>query len=351
MASDGEIQTVTGGSAEIIPNSVRVFLWNEKLTRNQVSESEGLCVFLIRTQFINTFNPCEYGDCYCNVLWDDCCSTVIPFDVSKLLNKDPSLGTMLLSATLQFNPEIVKEIGNEISFSLFTRFQFSEDLQLPPQPRPIYVIALEISHTYFVEYASDLNASMDFLPGTIPPIPSFCRFEKDWDEEEELRSSAHSVSPTDYQNDPYHDYSGDVLEYIFALREYTGEGGICPTKPPIAADVPRGFVEVKPSLTPIFHQLSGNNSSSSRDLMYDDNCPVCYEDFKDKNEALTTYCLHDFHIECLLSWLSMNNTCPTCRAIYPLHYSPFLNRKRHREHNILEANCKHHKHNILEAIV
>ncbi|XP_016438616.2 uncharacterized protein LOC107764540 [Nicotiana tabacum] len=261
MASDGEIQTVTGGSAEIIPNSVRVFLWNEKLTRNQVSESEGLCVFLIRTQFINTFNPCEYGDCYCNVLWDDCCSTVIPFDVSKLLNKDPSLGT-------------------------------------------------------------------------IPPIPSFCRFEKDWDEEEELRSSAHSVSPTDYQNDPYHDYSGDVLEYIFALREYTGEGGICPTKPPIAADVPRGFVEVKPSLTPIFHQLSGNNSSSSRDLMYDDTCPVCYEDFKDKNEALTTYCLHDFHIECLLSWLSMNNTCPTCRAVYPLHYSAFLNRKRHREHNI-----------------
>ncbi|OIT20154.1 hypothetical protein A4A49_38861 [Nicotiana attenuata] len=93
----------------------------------------------------------------------------------------------------------------------------------------------------------DLNASLDFLPGTIPPIPSFCRFEKDRDEEEELRSSARSVSPTDYQNDPYHDYSGDVLEYIFALREYTGEGGICPTKPPITVDVPRGLVEVKPS--------------------------------------------------------------------------------------------------------
>lgn len=54
---------------------------------------------------------------------------------------------------------------------------------------------------------------------------------------------------------------------------------MCPTKPPIAVDVPKGLEEVKSSSSP-HHQLNGN----STDLM-DDTCPVCYADFKDKNEV------------------------------------------------------------------
>ncbi|OIT35864.1 putative e3 ubiquitin-protein ligase rhb1a [Nicotiana attenuata] len=323
--------------------TVRVFLWNEKLTRGQISESEGLCVFLIRTEFMR-LNGCECGDSDCDKLGERTCSTVIPFDVSKLLNNDPSLGTMLLSATLQLLPCTTEQLGNSISSYLFTRFQFSEALQLPP--RPTYVIVLEFSHLRFIEYTPHGQVSLDDLPWVPPPIPSYCRFDKDWDEEEELRSSARSVSPTDFMNDPYHRYLGDVLEYIIVLREYTGEGGICPTKPPIVSHIPRGLVEVKCFPFPV-DQLNG----SSRDLMDDDTCPVCHDDFEDKNEVLTTYCSHDFHTECLLIWLQRNNTCPVCRAIYPLHYSPLLNRKRRREHNVLEDNCKHHKHNIVEASV
>ncbi|KAF3626306.1 putative zinc finger CCCH domain-containing protein 58-like [Capsicum annuum] len=229
---------------------------------------------------------------------------------------------MLLCATLQFTPEEISRTANDINYDLFTKFQFSQS----PQPRP--------------------------------------PFEKDWDEEEELLTNARSVSRTDYQADPYHNYSGEVIKYIYALGEYTGEAGICPTKPPIAQHLPKGFMRV--SRKRIHCQLS-------RSLM-DDTCPVCYAAFEDKNEVIITNCLHEFHIHCLQTWLSKKNACPSCRAVYPLHYSPLFNcRKRRPHHNILEephhnilkepngsrhqhniseeTNSKRHKHNILEPSV
>lgn len=193
-----------------------------------------------------------------------------------------------------------------------------------PQPRPPYVIALEISQFDIVGFSSYYSVP------PFPPIPAFSRFVKDWDDEEELLTAVRSLSTTDYINDPYHKYLGDVLEYIHALREYTGEGGICPAKPPIAEDLPKGLNEIgcSPSPTPVFNDYS-------RDLM-DDTCPVCYEYFKDENEVITTNCLHEFHIHCMIKWLSMHNTCPTCRADYPLHYSPLSNCRKRPHHNILE---------------
>ncbi|XP_010321110.1 uncharacterized protein [Solanum lycopersicum] len=143
-----------------------------------------------------------------------------------------------------------------------------------PQPRPPYVIALEISQFDIVGFSSYYSVP------PFPPIPAFSRFVKDWDDEEELLTAVRSLSTTDYINDPYHKYLGDVLEYIHALREYTGEGGICPAKPPIAEDLPKGLNEIgcSPSPTPVFNDYS-------RDLM-DDTCPVCYEYFKDENETM-----------------------------------------------------------------
>ncbi|KAK4342897.1 hypothetical protein RND71_038713 [Anisodus tanguticus] len=124
------------------------------------------------------------------------------------------------------------------------------------------------------------------------------------------------------RNDPYDKYTQDVIEYLDTLREYTGEAGICPTNPPIAEDVPRGFVEVQPC----YPSSCPSPINSLKDLM-DETCPVCYEEFKDENEVITTYCSHAFHTRCLLPWLSKKNTCPTCRAVYPLHYWPFLDRR------------------------
>ncbi|XP_059280624.1 uncharacterized protein LOC132034329 isoform X1 [Lycium ferocissimum] len=309
--------------------SARLLLWNEELTRNQVSESEGLCVIIIRRKYMR-LNPCECGSSDCDTLEDSCCSTVIPFELSRLLNKDSSLFRMLLAATLQFPSKNILQLTKSISTCLFTQFEFSQPP--PPPPRPTYVIALEISHNLFIDYTSHAFVKLSALPWRPPVIPLFCRFEKEWDEEEELRTCARSLSTTDFMNDPYHGYYGVVLQCLYALREYTGEAGICPTKPPIAADVPKGLVELRAAPTLLHYQ----HNEDSRDLM-DETCPVCYQDFKEKSQVITTNCLHEFHTKCLLSWLSKKNTCPTCRAVYPLHYSPSSSCRKRPDHNILEA--------------
>ena len=41
-----------------------------------------------------------------------------------------------------------------------------------------------------------------------------------------------------------------------------------------------------------------------------DDCPICYEPLAD---PVTTACKHKFCIACLLGWLEIANTCPSCR--------------------------------------
>ncbi|KAM3309027.1 hypothetical protein P3S67_010771 [Capsicum chacoense] len=292
-------------------HSLRLFLWNEKLTRNQVIQSEGLCVFIMGSKFMTIDSNCGY------TIEEKKRSTVIPFDLLKLRNREASLGSLLVSSTLQFLPETIKELGDDISYRLFTEFQDSQAL-LPP-PRPTYVIVVEISGIR-INFTDDVSPDLTWYP---PDIPLYRRFEK----EEEV-SNIHNV------NDSCVKYSEDTLNYLDILREYTGEGGICPTEQPIAVDVAKGFVEFercKRSWCPI----PGNRLN---DLTHE-TCPICYDKFKDENEVITTYCSHMFDIRCLLPWLSRNNTCPTCRAVYPLHYSPSLDRQfRMRKHNMMEDN-------------
>ncbi|KAK4348532.1 hypothetical protein RND71_031287 [Anisodus tanguticus] len=255
--------------------SLRLFLWNEKLTKNQISQSEGLCVFIVNSTFI-TLQPSEYT----STTEERNCSTVIPFDISKLLNKDVSLGQMLVSATLQFLPQTIKKLGDYISYCLFTEFEDSQALL--PSPRPTYVIAIEISQTRYINFDDNVSRNFTGLP---PPLPFYRRFEI------QKVFTVHNVSVVDYMNDPYDNYTEDVIEYLKALREYTGEGGIFPTKPPIAMDVPRGFFEVQPCITPIDDFL---DNRSLNDLI-DETCPVCQDEFKDENEVIATYCSHTFH--------------------------------------------------------
>ncbi|KAM3340904.1 hypothetical protein P3S68_028539 [Capsicum galapagoense] len=298
--------------------SLRLFLWNEKLTRNQVSQSEGLCVFIIRSSFTKV-QPCECG-MVCSEYWyqieDKKCSSVIPFNLSKLQNKEASLGSMLVSATLQFLPQTIKHLGGDISLRLFTKFQDSQAL-LPP-PRPTYVVAIEIFQTRYINFTNliDHNISSTGYP---PDIPLYRRFENEDEENEVVFSQL---------------YTKDVIAYLDVLREYTSEGGISPMKPPIAVDVARGFVEVKPC-DGSWCQIPFNGLTDLKDEI----CPVCHEEFTDVNEVITAYCSHAFHTRCLLPWLSKNNSCPTCRARYPLHYSPLLDhQRRKRKYNMLEAN-------------
>ncbi|XP_076812702.1 RING finger protein 24-like isoform X2 [Clavelina lepadiformis] len=49
-------------------------------------------------------------------------------------------------------------------------------------------------------------------------------------------------------------------------------------------------------------------------------CPVCLEDFKNKEVLAICPCCHVFHKKCLCKWLQHRPTCPMCMSQIPLNY-------------------------------
>jgi hypothetical protein len=45
-----------------------------------------------------------------------------------------------------------------------------------------------------------------------------------------------------------------------------------------------------------------------------DECTICLNGYKENETKQTTKCTHIFHEECLIKWLSTNNSCPLCRT-------------------------------------
>ncbi|KAF6143311.1 hypothetical protein GIB67_039094 [Kingdonia uniflora] len=42
-------------------------------------------------------------------------------------------------------------------------------------------------------------------------------------------------------------------------------------------------------------------------------CPCCQKNFMENGDLTTMPCKHQFHSQCLHSWLEMENSCPNCR--------------------------------------
>lgn len=51
------------------------------------------------------------------------------------------------------------------------------------------------------------------------------------------------------------------------------------------------------------------------DLLNNNCCSICLEDFKEGDIACILSCYHIFHKDCLIPWLKKNNNCPNCRLI------------------------------------
>jgi len=49
-------------------------------------------------------------------------------------------------------------------------------------------------------------------------------------------------------------------------------------------------------------------------------CAVCQEEYKKGDKLLRLPCNHDYHKECVGRWLSMHNSCPSCRK--PIQENP-----------------------------
>lgn len=52
-----------------------------------------------------------------------------------------------------------------------------------------------------------------------------------------------------------------------------------------------------------------------------ESCPVCLEDFQDKDVLAICACGHVFHKKCLKKWLMVKPTCPMCMSLVMDHYT------------------------------
>jgi hypothetical protein len=44
-----------------------------------------------------------------------------------------------------------------------------------------------------------------------------------------------------------------------------------------------------------------------------ENCSICFENFKDNEIVNVTNCNHIYHNNCISEWTKINKTCPLCR--------------------------------------
>ena len=91
--------------------------------------------------------------------------------------------------------------------------------------------------------------------------------------------------------------------------------------PPMGMMIPMPMpVPIRIGVDPnILNSLPETEVNDSEKLDPDNkNCVICLEDFKDKERIICLPCIHVFHSECIKSWLSKNDCCPTCK--YELTY-------------------------------
>lgn len=48
-------------------------------------------------------------------------------------------------------------------------------------------------------------------------------------------------------------------------------------------------------------------------ICIDNTCAICLEDMKENEDVIILPCNHGFHQNCIGTWLSAHNVCPTCR--------------------------------------
>jgi hypothetical protein len=111
-----------------------------------------------------------------------------------------------------------------------------------------------------------------------------------------------------------HQYGpGESYEDLLAMGERIG--------PAAARGATDGQIDQLP--TRRFEKRPNSRSSSRASVSKDpvaeveqenQNCAICLSDFEAGEELMTLPCLHQFHKECVTSWLKLNKVCPVCRV-------------------------------------
>ncbi|CAF0793991.1 unnamed protein product [Rotaria sordida] len=56
-----------------------------------------------------------------------------------------------------------------------------------------------------------------------------------------------------------------------------------------------------------------NKSGPTSSILLVEKCPICLNEFDDQETINKLHCTHLFHLQCISTWLSENDSCPTCR--------------------------------------
>ncbi|GAB5361487.1 hypothetical protein AAMO2058_000717400 [Amorphochlora amoebiformis] len=57
-------------------------------------------------------------------------------------------------------------------------------------------------------------------------------------------------------------------------------------------------------------------------------CAVCKDEYKEREVVIELPCAHYYHKDCILPWLKLHNSCPTCRYELPTDDQAYEQRKR-----------------------
>jgi len=61
-----------------------------------------------------------------------------------------------------------------------------------------------------------------------------------------------------------------------------------------------------------------NHIISSKQVEDKEECSICMESYKLNESVYNLPCEHQYHKECIKTWLKSNNTCPICRYEFPI---------------------------------
>lgn len=70
------------------------------------------------------------------------------------------------------------------------------------------------------------------------------------------------------------------------------------------------LIHYLPTSTSMIHKDHNNNNNKQEEK---NTCIVCQEEYVEHAEIITLPCLHYFHKECILIWLTNKDNCPVCR--------------------------------------
>uniref|UniRef100_A0A0E0D3K1 RING-type E3 ubiquitin transferase n=1 Tax=Oryza meridionalis TaxID=40149 RepID=A0A0E0D3K1_9ORYZ len=52
---------------------------------------------------------------------------------------------------------------------------------------------------------------------------------------------------------------------------------------------------------------------------FEDDCPICLEEYDYENPKMTLQCNHNFHLCCIYEWMERSQACPVCSKVMLFH--------------------------------